>query len=74
MITDKQREVLEVIHKYIQANNISPTVRNIRDLTGFRSSSTVHSYLTALEQEEYISKIEGSPRSITVTEKGKAII
>ncbi|QUH21630.1 helix-turn-helix domain-containing protein [Alkaliphilus sp. B6464] len=70
MLTERQMEILKAIHQYMQANSISPTVRNIRDLVGVKSSSTVHGHLTALEHEGYITKVEGSPRSIAVTKKG----
>ncbi|MBU5677630.1 transcriptional regulator [Alkaliphilus sp. MSJ-5] len=74
MLTESQREILEAIHKYIQDNGISPTVRNICDLVGFKSSSTVHGYLGNLENQGFITKIDSSPRSISVTEKGLNII
>lgn len=74
MLTERQEEILRAIHKYIQANRISPTVRNICDLVGLRSSSTVHGYLSNLEKDGFITKLDNSPRSITVTEKGMELI
>ncbi|WP_212376688.1 LexA family protein [Alkaliphilus sp. B6464] len=70
MLTERQMGILKAIHQYIQANSISPTVRNIVDLVGVKSSSTVHGHLSSLEKEGYIAKIDGSPRSISITEKG----
>ncbi|MBU5677798.1 winged helix-turn-helix transcriptional regulator [Alkaliphilus sp. MSJ-5] len=74
MLTERQMEILKAIHQYIQANSISPTVRNIVDLVGLKSSSTVYRHLSNLEKEGYITKIDTSLRSITITEVGLKLI
>jgi len=74
MLTERQIEILKVIYQYIQANGISPTIRNICDLVGLRSSSTGHGYLSVLESSGYITKMETIPRSIVITEKGLELI
>ena len=74
MITEKQKEVLKSTHVYINANGISPTVRNLCDLVGVKSSSTIHKYLTELQQEGYITKIDTIPRSIRITVKGSSLL
>ncbi|QUH20257.1 LexA family protein [Alkaliphilus sp. B6464] len=84
-ITQRRIQVLKTDSETIKALDVdkgelrtfkveNPTVRNIRDLVGVKSSSTVHGYLTALEHEGYITKVEGSPRSIAITEKGLNLI
>lgn len=65
-LTEKQREVLGIIQDFITVKGISPTVREIADRCGIKSTSTVHGYLKRLEREGYISKIKESPRSIKV--------
>lgn len=59
MLTERQEEILKAIHKYIQVNGISPTIRNICDLVGLKSSSTVHGYLKVLRDWMYYRKILG---------------
>ena len=74
MLTEKQIDILKAIYLYIQANGISPTVRNICDLVGVRSSATGHSYINALESRGYITRKKTIPRSIVITEKGLELI
>lgn len=66
MGTDKQIEILKIIKKYVDENKIAPTVREICDLSGLKSTSTVHGYLTKLEEQGYIQKKDNSPRSIVL--------
>lgn len=74
MPTEKKKQILKAIYQYIQANSISPTIRNIGDLVGIRSKSTVHAYIKVLEKEGLIAKKESIPRSIVITEKGLELI
>lgn len=74
MLTKREKEILKAINSYVNANGISPTVRNIYDLVGLRSSSTVHAYLNRLEIEGFITKMDIIPRSIKITKKGIDIV
>lgn len=74
MLTKRDKEILKAINSYVNANGISPTVRNICDLVGLRSSSTVHAYLNRLEIEGFITKMDIIPRSIKITKKGIDIV
>ena len=66
MSTVKQIAVLNIIKKYIEENEISPTVREICDIAGFKSTSTVYGYLKRLEEQGYIHKKDNSARSIRI--------
>jgi len=55
VLTKRDKEILKAIDSYVNANGISPTIRNICDLVGLRSSSTVHGYLNRLEIEGFIT-------------------
>lgn len=74
MIKEKEKQILKAIHQYIKANSISPSVRNIGDLVGIESKSTVHNYIKGLEKEGYISKKDIIPRSIVMTKKGLILL
>ncbi len=65
-LTERQREVLGIIKDYITTNKIAPTVREICDSCGIKSTSTIHGYLIRLEKEGYISRLKDCPRSIRV--------
>lgn len=68
-MTERQREILVTINKYIEKEGISPTVREIGQIVGLRSSSTVHNHIKALEKEGYIKMKKDSPRSMRVIKK-----
>lgn len=70
MLTKKQNEILDIIIKYIEHEGIAPTTREIGELAGLSSTSTVHGYLTRLEERGYITRRKESPRSIRVIKKG----
>lgn len=68
MATVRQIEILDIIKKYVKENKIAPTVREICHLSGLKSTSTVHGYITRLEKQGYIKKKDNSPRSIMLCE------
>ncbi|MFR1708912.1 MAG: LexA family protein [Clostridium sp.] len=69
MLTKKQRIVLKAIDEYIEKERISPTVRELCDILGLSSASTVHEYLSRIEEKGYISRKKESPRSIRVVKE-----
>ena len=48
-LTEKQRLVYEYLAKQLSAGGIPPTVREICNATGIKSTSTVHGILNILE-------------------------
>jgi repressor LexA len=66
MLTKAGERVLNEIIKYIKANQIAPSVRELTDLTGLRSTSNVHTHLNNLERDGYIKKHPTLPRTIIV--------
>jgi SOS-response transcriptional repressor LexA len=66
MLSEKQEKVLMEIEKYIEVNKFSPSVRELCDLLGLRSTSTVHGYLKRLEKEGYIKNHPTLPRTLMI--------
>lgn len=64
VLTDRQREVLEAIRSYSADHGYPPTVREIGDLLGLASSSTVHSHLAALERAGVLERDPTKPRAL----------
>ena len=64
MSSQKQAAILAFLHKY--PHPYSPTVREIGEAVGLRSSSTVHSYLIKLENQGLIERKLGCPRCIAI--------
>ena len=65
-ITDRQKKVLEGIHHIQREKGYPPTVREIGERLGLRSSCTVQRHLEALERKGYINRSPTRARSIEI--------
>ena len=72
-LTDKQTEILEFIREKILANGYPPSVREICQAVGLRSTSSVHSHLSQLEEKGYIRRDPTKPRAIDIIDEGFAL-
>ena len=74
-LTDRQKNLLRCIVKYQKEHGFSPSVRNLCEMTGVRSTSTVHAQLKALEEKKaleengYIERMRECPRALCVKTK-----
>ncbi len=67
ILSEKEKEILEIIEKFIDENGYSPTVREIAALSGLKSTSSVHGHIKRLKTKGLLTKgEEGMPRSITI--------
>lgn len=62
-LTPKESAVFDLIRRSIE-NGIIPSVREIGAELGIKSTSSVHRYLTSLEEKGYIERGDGLNRSI----------
>ncbi len=63
-LSQRQRLILEFIQERIKTKGYPPSVREIGEAVGLKSSSTVHAHLVQLEEKGYIKKDPTKPRSI----------
>ncbi|MEO6867455.1 MAG: transcriptional repressor LexA [Gaiellales bacterium] len=63
-LTDRQQAVLEVLRTHTADHGYPPTVREIGEVLGMASSSTVHSHLAALERAQIIERDPTKPRAL----------
>lgn len=68
-ITDKQMKVLEYVKEKIKKDGYAPSVREICQALGFKSTSTVHGYLARLQKKGLIQKAALKPRTIRITDE-----
>ena len=61
--TEKHKQVLDYITRSVDAG-VPPSVREVCDAMGFRSTSTGHKYIKELEQMGYIAVDAGRNRNI----------
>ena len=69
-ITNKQREVLEYLKQQVLQKGYPPSVREICDAVGLKSTSSVHGHLESLERNGYIRKDPTKPRAIEIVDDG----
>ncbi|MBR3779543.1 MAG: transcriptional repressor LexA [Clostridia bacterium] len=62
-LNEKQQKVLAFVKERL-GDGIPPSVREICDACGIKSTSTVHAYLKRLEEEGYIDRMDGLNRAI----------
>ena len=65
----RQKQILDYISQYVQANNTSPTLQEIADAMGLSSLATVHEHLQALEKKGVIKRFEGTVRGIEIIQE-----
>ena len=65
-LTAKQQEILEYIKITILKKGYPPAVRDICEAVKLKSTSSVHSHLSALEEKGYIHRDPTKPRAIEI--------
>jgi len=71
MLTDRQKNVLDFIIEYQKEHETSPTIQEISEHIGVKSSATTHQHLEALEDRGFIKRQKGLTRAIEVTDFAK---
>ena len=56
-LTKKQQEVYDFIKSYALENDVPPTVREIMEGVGLKSTSSIHFYMDMLMKKGYIVKV-----------------
>jgi repressor LexA len=65
-LSDRQRQILELIEKTVASRGYPPSVREIGELLGLSSPSTVHSHLSSLVKTGHLRRDPTKPRAIEV--------
>ncbi|MCL6558959.1 MAG: transcriptional repressor LexA [Firmicutes bacterium] len=65
-LTHREAAILAVIKRSIRQKGYPPSVREIGQVVGLSSSSTVHGYLKRLEDKGYLRRDPTKPRAIEV--------
>lgn len=65
-LTAKQLNILKYIQQQVHQKGYPPSVREIGAAVGLKSTSTVHSHLSRLEQKGYIRRDPTKPRAIEI--------
>jgi repressor LexA len=65
-LTQRQREILDIIERYMRERGYPPSVREIGDAVGLTSPSTVHTHLLALQRLGFLRRDPTKPRALEV--------
>ncbi|MGI6435846.1 MAG: transcriptional repressor LexA [Syntrophomonadaceae bacterium] len=63
-LSPRQEQILDYIKARIKSSGYPPSVREIGQAVGLKSSSTVHAHLVQLEEKGYLRKDAAKPRAI----------
>ncbi|MBK2124855.1 transcriptional repressor LexA [Fangia hongkongensis] len=69
MLTNKEKQTLEIIKAFIENEGYSPTFEQIADKLGVKAKSTVSHYVRALKEKNYIHIPEGKRKCIELIEQ-----
>ena len=65
-ISKKQKEILEFMKSEILSKGFPPSVREICEAVGLKSTSSVHAHLETLERNGYIHRDPTKPRALEI--------
>ncbi|MHC4885858.1 MAG: transcriptional repressor LexA [Planctomycetota bacterium] len=68
-LTEKQSEILDFLVECIRDEHYTPTVREIADHFGIKSTNAVRNHLDAIERKGYLSRKPGASRSIELSDE-----
>lgn len=72
-MSEREKEILEIIKTFIKENGYSPTVREICSIANIKSTSTVHWHIQRLKAKGHITNGVDMPRSIALAKKEKNV-
>lgn len=73
-VRDKQMQVLRTIQEHTQRHGRPPSIRELCDALGLRSTSTIAAHLQTLERHGLLQAQPFSPRSRVLTAGGEALL
>jgi SOS-response transcriptional repressor LexA len=69
ILTEKQKNLLQIICDYVDNKHVAPSVRELAELFKIKSSSVMHGYLRRLRDKGYITWLKGTRRTIQVLKR-----
>ena len=66
MLTKKQLDLLEFIHKRVQRDGVPPSFDEMKAALDLRSKSGIHRLITALEERGFIHRLAHRARAIEI--------
>ncbi|SEP56198.1 transcriptional repressor LexA [Thalassovita taeanensis] len=73
MLTKKQLDLLEFIHKRVQRDGVPPSFDEMKEALDLRSKSGIHRLITALEERGFIRRLAHRARAIEIVKLPEAL-
>lgn len=73
MLTKKQLDLLEFIHKRVQRDGVPPSFDEMKDALDLRSKSGIHRLITALEERGFIQRLAHKARALEIVKLPDAL-
>jgi repressor LexA len=73
MLTRKQLQLLEFIHRRVQRDGVPPSFDEMKDALDLRSKSGIHRLITALEERGFIRRLAHRARAIEIVRLPEAM-
>jgi repressor LexA len=74
MLTKKQLDLLEFIHKRLQRDGVPPSFDEMKDALDLRSKSGIHRLITALEERGFIRRLAHKARALEIIQLPDAML
>jgi len=74
MLTKKQLDLLEFIHKRVQRDGVPPSFDEMKEALDLRSKSGIHRLITALEERGFIRRLAHRARALEILKLPDAMI
>ncbi len=71
VLNKREKDILKFIEKQLNENGYPPSVREICQAVGLKSTATVHAYLNRLEDNGYIARRDKMGRTLQLLKGGK---
>lgn len=66
MLTRKQLDLLDFIHKRVQRDGVPPSFDEMKEALGLRSKSGIHRLITALEERGFLRRLPHRARALEI--------
>jgi repressor LexA len=73
MLTKKQLDLLEFIHKRVQRDGVPPSFDEMKEALDLRSKSGIHRLITALEERGFIRRLAHRARALEIVKLPDAL-
>ncbi len=74
MLTKKQLDLLEFIHKRVQRDGVPPSFDEMKEALDLRSKSGIHRLITALEERGFIRRLAHRARALEIVKLPDSMI